>query len=83
MLTVQDEEENPLTATMTPSAMNDTITSPSLLSRYSALSIFKAWTAAGTGLMVEGEDEGGASLLVCEAATDSRVVTVCDKHVLL
>ena len=80
MLTVQDEEENPLTATMTPSAMNDTITSPSLLSRYSALSIFKAWTAAGTGLMVEGEDEGGAR---CEAATDSRVVTVCDKHVLL
>lgn len=70
---------------MTPSAMKDTMTSPSLLSRYSALSIFKAWTAAGTGAIEEEEDEEeqGATVLLCEAATDSRAVTVCVKHSLL
>ena len=82
VLTAQDADENPLTAIITPSAMKETISSPSLDSLYNARSMLSAWTAAGRGEREEEEEAEDAVWSGVEA-TERREVTVCFKHALL
>lgn len=85
-LTAQDADEKPLTAIMTPSAMKETITSPSLDSLYNARRTLRACTAAGRGVREEEEatvEEEGDRVLSCEEAIERREVTACFRQALL